>query len=212
MRVDVVSDFVCPWCFIGARRLAAACGRMRSTQQPPADIRWHAFLLNPQTAPAGEPYVPFMVRKFGSREAVAALHDRATEAGRSEGIEFRFDDMLVRPSTIAAHDLVARLQEQGEDASELVFKIFEAHFLCGLNIGSADVLTALAVECGFDLRPALEASRSAQRVGALTAFARRTGTAGVPLFVFDRRRALAGAQSVDLLCRTMLDAARDGDG
>lgn len=178
-------------------------------------VRWHAFFLNPDTPAQGEPYLAFMQRKFGSVEAVQDLHRRVAVVGREDGIAFDFDRMRVRPSTLAAHGLVSQVQQVGRDASVLVMEIFEAHFLRGLNIGDPVVLSRLAERCGLDgMATDVSDSRLPQRFAELTGFARALQVTGVPLFIFDGRHALSGAQPtaiLDAALRLNLDDRRNTD-
>ena len=203
LRIDVVSDFVCPWCFIGERRRVTAmqtfAARNPAVRQHTV---WHAFLLNPSTPAAGEPYRLFMERKFGSAAAVDELHERVAQAGRAEGIAFDFAAMKLRPSTRAAHALVARVQQAGGDAAALVERLFAAHFLEGRNIGSSAVLADLAACCGLDAGWVAQ-SLAAAPPADLEDFARELGVSGVPLFVFNRRVAVTGAQPPDSLVLAM---------
>lgn len=210
MHIDVVSDFVCPWCFIGVRRLSAMLAL--AAEAPPGAapaVRWHPFLLNPQTPSQGEPYLPFMLAKFGSPAAVDALHARVSAAAAPDGIAFEFARMRVRPSTLAAHALVSALQGRGVAVGALVTGLFEAHFLHGQNIGQAAVLRRLAAEAGVSERDFSAASAAAPDARELTRFARQLGVGGVPLFVFDARLAVSGAQPVDALAAAMRRAAAE---
>lgn len=153
LTLDVVSDFVCPWCLIGKRHLARALEQLDQQRlvmgQPPLQVQitWLPYFLNPDTPPEGEPYRAFLERKFGGAAQVDALQARLTEAGDAAGVAFRFDLMTVRPNTMLAHQLIYRAQ-QSEWPSDAVWDLaealFAAHFLQGLVISDPLVLAELA--------------------------------------------------------------------
>jgi len=201
MRIDVISDFVCPWCFIGMQRLRQALDR--ADQGETASVFWHAFFLNPDTPPEGEPYREFMERKFGGAEAVDDLHRRLIEEGGPDGIQFDFESMQVRPSTIAAHALMDGLQREGFDALALAEGIFRAHFLEGENIGRHDALIEVARAAGLPDEPVARILAQPVQAEDLDVLARDLGVAGVPLFFFEQQRAVSGAQSAKVLLQTM---------
>jgi len=148
--IEVVSDVVCPWCFIGQRRLAQAIALVRA--EVPVfrhEIRWRPFFLNPDTPPAGEPYLPFLVQKFGSRAQVEGIWQRIREIGAPLGIDYRFEKIEVRTNTLAAHRLIHWAQQQG-DAAVLVEGLFKAQFEQGKNVGDPEVLAQVAATCGHD--------------------------------------------------------------
>ncbi|MCB1956433.1 MAG: DsbA family oxidoreductase [Rhodocyclaceae bacterium] len=204
MHIDVVSDFVCPWCFIGLRRLEAALAQACAQGVVPR-VSWHPYFLNPHTPPAGEPYRAFMERKFGSAAAVEALHARVAAAASGDGIGFRFGEMPVRPSTRLAHGVVAALQAAGQDVGGLVPAVFSAHFLELRNIGDPDVLASLVEAAGLPTDVVAELARAPADITALTHFADALRLDGVPAFVFDRRQAVLGAQPAGVLLACMTD-------
>ncbi len=201
MRIDVISDFVCPWCFIGMQRLRQALAG--GAEGETVSVFWHAFFLNPDTPSAGEPYRDFMERKFGGAEAVDELHRRLIDEGGPDGIQFDFESMQVRPSTIAAHALMDGLQREGFDSVALAEGIFRAHFLDGENIGRHDALIAIARAAGLPDEPVARILAQPVEAEDLDVLARDLGVAGVPLFFFEQRRAVPGAQSVKVLQQTM---------
>lgn len=206
MHIDVVSDFVCPWCFIGQRRLEAALAKARAQGVVPR-VSWHPYFLNPDTPPAGEPYRAFMERKFGSAAAVDGLHARVLAAASGDGIVFRFAEMSVRPSTRLAHGVVAALQASGHDVGTLVPSIFAAHFLELRNIGAPQELAQLVEAAGLPADVVGDLTRAPADVTALSRFADALHLDGVPAYVFDRRQAVLGAQPAGTLLDCMTISA-----
>jgi predicted DsbA family dithiol-disulfide isomerase len=203
ITIDIVSDVVCPWCFIGKRHLEAALARF----EQPVALRWLPFFLNPDTPPQGEPYRPFLEKKFGGPEAVAGIWSRVREAGRKAGIAFEFEKISLRANTLAAHRLIHRVQQQGGATEALVEAIFTAGFCEGRFIGDPAVLADLAAQCGEDRDSVLAWLRSDAEAAVVLAQetrVRQMGIDGVPFFIFNGKLAVSGAQPPEVL----LDALR----
>jgi predicted DsbA family dithiol-disulfide isomerase len=207
LQIDIVSDVVCPWCFIGKRRLEAALQLLRAERPDVAPrIRWLPYFLNPDTPEEGEPYRPFIERKFGGPEKLAQIQAHVAEAGRTAGIDFAFERIALRANTLRAHRLIHRAQKTG-NADALVERLFAAHFLLGENVGDAAVLARLAGECGEDESAALAyllSGEDAAEVRAQAERGQRMGISGVPFFILDGRLGIGGAQPPEVL----LDALR----
>jgi len=197
--VDVISDVVCPWCYIGKRRLEAAIAQMREEEPDlPFEVRWHPFQLNPDLPAQGVDRKAYLEAKFGGPERAKQVYERVTAAGRSVGIPFDFDAIERQPNTLDAHRLVAWAQSRNEgDTDALVEGLFRANFLEGRYVGSVDELVALAGEAGFDAADArafLESGALKDVVADSDRRAREMGIGGVPFFIFDGKTALSGAQ------------------
>jgi predicted DsbA family dithiol-disulfide isomerase len=207
IAIDVVSDVVCPWCFIGKRNLQTALQRLAVDQpQIKPAVRWLPFFLNPETSLQGEPYRPFLEKKFGGAAQVDAAWERITAAGKLAGIEFAFDKIKLRANTLNAHRLIHRFQQHG-DAERLVERLFEANFLRGEHIGDVEVLAAIAEECGDDraaVRSYLDSQEGKAEVVSLAVQAQESGIGGVPFFIFNQRLGLSGAQPPEVF----IDAIR----
>jgi predicted DsbA family dithiol-disulfide isomerase len=205
LAVEVVHDLVCPWCYLGLRRL------MRTLRRRPdliAEITWRPFLLNPDMPRAGLLRSDYVVRKFGGEERARRLYSSITEIGRGEGLLFRFDKIRRTPSSVDAHRLVGWASSHGR-GSDLVEALFAAHFTDGRDIGERDVLTELAASCGLNARRArdfLASEAETDTVHADNLRAHRLGINGVPCFVFGAQHAIAGAQEPEVLER-LLDVA-----
>ena len=211
LNVDIVSDIVCPWCFIGKRRFAAALALVRRDDPGfAAALRWRPFFLNPDTPPEGEPYLPFLERKFGSRAAVDALFARVRAAGRAYGIDYAFEAIPLRANTLRAHRLIAWAQAQGGAVDDLVEKLFVAQFQSAEYVGDPAVLVRIAGECGFaaDAAAALLAGESgAAEVLADERRLRALGVSMVPTFILPDGRQVVGAENPAILAAAMRGAA-----
>lgn len=193
LDIEVWFDFICPWCLIGKRNLAAALERLRETQ-PGVDcrIRWRSLPLLPEIPVAGVPYREFYLRRLGSAEAVAARRMQVQAAARAAGLEILFDRLQVMPSTLAAHRLVAAAEADGFDAGRLVESLFTAYFMDALDIGDPAVLTRIAIDAGLDAATAAACLAAGDRMPGASP---QPVTQGVPFFVLGGLVAVAGAQS-----------------
>jgi predicted DsbA family dithiol-disulfide isomerase len=208
LTVEVVFDLVCPWCFLGVRRLRRA---LANRPDIAADLAWRPFLLNPDMPAGGMPRQDYLLRKFGAEERARRLHQTITELGRAEGVVFRFERIRRMPSSLDAHRLVRWAAPQA-DADGLVDSLFEAFFAEGADLGDPAVLAALAARQGFEaaeVRRFLASGVEADAVHAENLRAHRLGINGVPCFVVGERHAIAGAQEPEVIER-LLDVALAG--
>ncbi|MDP2822496.1 MAG: DsbA family oxidoreductase [Sulfuritalea sp.] len=217
LMIDVVSDVVCPWCFIGKRHLDRALELWRA-EQPPGEVvvHWRPFFLNPDTPEAGEPYRPFLEKKFGGPKQLEELWQRVGEAGRKAGIEFAFEKIELRANTLNAHRLIHYAQTRvGADTAvtaALVEALFAAQFLEGRHVGDRAVLADVAAACGMDRDAVLRYLESAEEADAVrggATEAQRKGIGGVPFFIFNQRLAASGAQPPEALLQAMREAMRE---
>lgn len=198
VTVDVVSDVVCPWCFIGKRRLEAAAKLLDGVT---LDVRWHPFQLDGTIPPGGIPRRDYLLRKFGSEDRVAALFDRVREVGATEGIPFAFDRIEVSPNTLDAHRILRWAGEVGvqDTAKE---RLLRAYFLEGENLADTETLARLASEAGLDrdtVGARLASDSDVAAVQGEIAAAHRMGVTGVPFFIFGGKLAASGAQPAEVL-------------
>jgi predicted DsbA family dithiol-disulfide isomerase len=209
MQLEIFADTVCPWCYIGQRRLARA---LAARPLPNLKLRWRAFQLNPTMPAEGMDREKYMLAKFGGSDRAKRLHDMVVKIGRAEGIEFAFERIRRTPNTLASHRLLAEAAAQGLQ-EEMLTRVFEAYFTEGLDIGDADELLALAEDVGLDLAPARKAIAGNDEIDRMLNEdfqARRTGITGVPYFVFNQRFGLSGAQDPEALY-ALFDLAREDD-
>lgn len=198
MEIDIFSDTICPWCFIGKRRLERA---LAERPQPNLTIRWRAFQLNPDMPEDGMERQRYIEVKFGGSVNAQAVYDQVRAAGESEGIDFAFEAMKRTPNTIASHRLIRHAADSGHQDA-VVQALFDAYFLRGEDIGDLEVLTAAAEVGGLDAAAArafLESDAEAQDVRAEDQAARQAGISGVPCFIFNGHHALAGAHPPEVL-------------
>src|SRR5580698_10118349 len=191
MLIEVYSDVVCPWCYIGKRRLESA---LSAAGIGDADVHWRAFQLNPDLPPEGVDRRQYLEAKFGGPESVARIHDRVVEAGKAAGIDFRFEDIARSPNTFDAHRLLRRAGQQGRQGA-MKENLMQAYFLKGQDIGDRRVLAEIARETGLDGDVAawLASDAEADGVREDLANARRLQISGVPFFIFGGRYSIAGA-------------------
>lgn len=197
--IDVVSDVVCPWCYVGKRHLESALATLAEAREPVPVVRWHPYELNPELPAEGVDRREYLERKFGGPARAAQIYDRVRRAGTQSGIAFDFERIAVQPNTRDAHRLVAWVQTRG-DAGPIVEKLFRAYFVEGRFIGSHEVLADLAAEAGEDRGEAHEFLASGlglDEVAQAEARASSLGITGVPFFIVDGRYGLSGAQPAE---------------
>ncbi|HEY7608468.1 MAG TPA: DsbA family oxidoreductase [Alphaproteobacteria bacterium] len=214
ITVDIVSDAICPWCFIGKRRFE------RALAEAPKDVEvliaWRPYQLNPEMPPEGMERKAYLASKFGGGARADEIYKRVSEAGASEGIAFNFAGMRRTPNTINAHRLIGIAGRAGKQ-DEVVEALFRAYFLDGRDIGNAEALAAIAAAAGLDektVRDYLAGRDDVERVENEDAMARRMGIQGVPCFILNHKYAISGAQepavfleALELLKREAADEA-----
>jgi len=210
LSIDIVSDVVCPWCYIGKRRLEAALAR-RANSDAPVQVRWLAFQLNPDIPTRGVDRRSYLEQKFGGPERAKQIYARIKTAGEEVGIAFDFERIVRQPNTFDAHRLIAWAQDVDLNASDaLVERLFRAYFIEGVYIGDIDTLARLAGDAGFDAAAArawLASDAGHAAVQAEEQRARALGVTGVPFFVFNERLAVSGAQPPEVLLAAMEQAS-----
>ena len=214
LNIDIISDVVCPWCYIGKRQIEAALV-LYAQQYPGADrprITWRPFQLNPQLPAEGMSRQDYVVQKFGAARA-KDIYARVTAVGAEHGIAFAFDRIARQPNTVAVHSLIA-LAAAGPQADELQDRVKEAflhaYFLDGVDLTRTENLVAIATFAGLDqakVEQCLADPQSRQAAGAEDQRARAIGVEGVPFFIFNGKLALSGAQGPEAL----LDAMRKAE-
>lgn len=214
LTIDVVSDVVCPWCFIGKRKLERALELYRD-KHPEAEapvVSWHPFQLNPDMPAEGMPRQEYIARKFGPRGG--NTYERVKAVGQSVGIEFQFDRIERQPNTLAAHSLIALAGRLGlQDAVKEA--ILRAYFLEARDLTDSATLVAIATAAGLpedDVRAALGDPKFRELIEQADTRARELGVQGVPFFIFNQRVAVSGAHDPDVLLSAMEQALAEPVG
>lgn len=196
LRIDIVSDVVCPWCVIGYRQLAKALEQTHTEHE----IHWHPFELNPNMPAEGQNLREHIIEKYGSSKAESdASRSRMTEAGNDVGFEFNFHDDTRMHNTFNLHQLLYWADQQGR-MHDLKQALFAAHFTDGRDISDKDVLADIAAEVGLDRQEAkavLEDQRFASAVRAEEQYWQQQGIQSVPAIIFNERHLVSGAQGVE---------------
>ena len=210
--VDVVSDVVCPWCYIGKRQLEAMLQALPAADRP--RVRWHPFQLNPDLPAQGLDRRSYVETKFGGPERAAQVYERVAQAGRDAGLALDFARIDRQPNTLDAHRLIGWSQAAGGGHTDaLVEALFRAFFVEGRPIGERPVLAELAAAAGHDpaaARAFLDGGDGAAEVAQADRRMRELGITGVPFFVFGGRVAVPGAGGADALRSAWDQARHDG--
>lgn len=205
ITIDVVSDVVCPWCYVGKHRLEQALASMPERKFA---VFWRPFQLDPTIPKEGMPRRAYLERKFGA-ERLADLHKPLIEIGKAEGIPFAFDKITRSPNTLDAHRLLRWAQESGRQ-NEMADRLFALYFVEGADIGNRDVLTKAAADVGLDaglVAQLLGTGADLDPVIAEINAAQKMGISGVPTFIFAARFAISGAHPAETIRKAIEQSA-----
>ena len=210
LHVEVIADLICPFCFLGKRRLETAMQNV----QGPREIRWHPWQLNPAMPKSGMSFDDYLGNRFGSVDAVRPVLDKLVAEGAREGIDFRFDRIQTVPNTLTAHLVMYLAELEGKDQSQLADDLMGAFFTEGKDIGDPGVLAEIAGRHGLTanaIEDILDNDMAKQVVLTREGQVRSSGIAGVPGFLLNRRLLLVGAQDPDSIVNAF-DRAMFGEG
>ena len=210
ITIDIVSDVVCPWCYLGKARLELAIAEVQD--EVGVDLNWRPYRLNPDYPPEGVDQKKELAKKLGGEERVAQAHKMLCDLGREIGIKFDFDAIKIGPNTLDAHRLIHWAGTENRETQEKVVNaLFKANFEEGRNVGDHAVLLEIAEKAGLDrsVIAALLASDADRDliIGEIDA-AQKIGVNGVPFFIFDQQYAVSGAQTPDVLAEALRDIAK----
>lgn len=213
LRIDIVSDVVCPWCYLGKARLELAIAEIQD--EISVEAFWQPYQLNPEYPPEGVDHQKALAEKLGGAENVARIHDNLVALGKAVGIEYRFDAIKIGPNTLDAHRLIHWAGLDGTEVQDrVVTALFRANFEEGRNIGDPAVLTEIAKACGMDAKVTatlLASDADRQTILDEIETARGMGVNGVPFFIIDGKYAISGAQTPDVLANALRQIAAEKD-
>ncbi|MDD9909797.1 MAG: DsbA family oxidoreductase [Ahrensia sp.] len=208
VNVDIVSDVMCPWCYIGKRRMEKALAMLDSVT---VNLRWRPYQLDPTLPREGRDRKAYLEAKFGGPERAKQIYQSIEETGRSEGLDFAFSAIKVSPNTIDAHRVIRWSINEGADVQDkLVERLFILYFMEGAHLGDHDVLADAATHAGMDgeiVRSLLATDKDRAEVEQEIATARQMGVTGVPCFVIDNKYAVMGAQDPQYIADAIRQAA-----
>ncbi|CAN5554391.1 DsbA family protein [soil metagenome] len=207
LTIRIVSDVICPWCFVGKRRLEKALLTLSGNVEP--SIAWSPFELNPEMPEAGMSRRTYRSAKFGTWEKSQEMDAQLAAVGASVGIQFNFRKIQRTPNTFAAHRLIWFAGKQGKQ-DEIVERLFQRYFIDGEDIGERETLVAIADACGIAeaaTRIFLESGDASAEVKRQSSLTRESGISGVPTFILNDIHAVSGAQHEDVLASALRRAA-----
>ena len=210
LHVEVIADLVCPFCYIGKRRLDQAMQAVRG----PSDVSWYPYQLNPDMPENGMSLEAYLSMRFGSAENVQPVLDQLAADARDENIDLRFDRIEHVPNTMRAHQLMYLAETRQKDQSALAEELLAAFFRRGEDIGNPEILVELGARHGLaadDIVRVIDDDRARQVILSREAQVRSSGIAGVPGFLLNRRLLVIGAQDEDTLVNAF-DRAMFGEG
>ena len=210
LHVEVIADLVCPFCYLGKRRLEEALHAV----QGPSEINWHPFQLNPEFPVEGVAFDDYLAQRFGSAENVQPVLAGLTAEGKREGINFHFERIKRVPNTMRAHQLMNFAEKEDKDQALLAEDLMAAFFEHGEDIGDTDVLVGIAARHGLksdDVLRVFDDEDSRQHVLIREGQVRSSGIVGAPGFLLNRRLLLIGAQDADSIVKAF-DQAMFGEG
>ena len=210
VRIDVVSDVVCPWCFIGKRRLEKA---IALNPDIPVEVHWRPYFLNDWIPREGISREQYLTTKFGSPERYKGIAQRVSAAASAEGLTYAIDKISRQPNTLDAHRLIRWADATGK-AAEMKQKLMDLYFTEGADLTNHAVLVQAAADIGLDpedIRAALESDRDVAEVEREALSAKEAGIEGVPCFIFSGKFAVSGAQEPEYLAEAIARIAHAAD-
>lgn len=208
VEIDVISDVMCPWCYIGKRRLEKALAMVPDV---PVDVRWRPFQLDHTIPESGMDRKEYLRRKFGSDEQAAQIYGPVRAAGEDEEISFEFDKITISPNTLNAHRIIRWAMAEGVQ-NAVVERLFQLYFVEGANLTDKTVLADAAVEAGLEravVERLLESETDIAETKAEISQARQMGVTGVPAFIIGNRYAVMGAREPEAIAQAISEVVKE---
>jgi predicted DsbA family dithiol-disulfide isomerase len=210
VELDVVSDIMCPWCYIGRKRLEKALNMLEGIK---VNVHWRPYQLDATLPAEGKDRQQYLDDKFGGPGQAGEMYKRVEEAGRDEGIDFAFDAIKIAPNTFNAHRLIRWAANGGDGVQQkMVDRLFQLFFEEGANLADQGVLIDAAVEVGMDralLDKLLPGDSDIREVREEISVAQKMGVTGVPCFIINNKFAVMGAQEPETIAQAIRDAAEE---
>jgi predicted DsbA family dithiol-disulfide isomerase len=206
IRIDVVSDIVCPWCFIGKRRLEKA---LTLVSEVPVEVHWRPYFLNDWIPPEGMSREQYLTTKFGSPERYQGIAQRVRAAAAEEGLDYAVDRISRQPNTRDAHRLIRWAEGIGK-AADMKQRLMDLYFTVGADLSDRAVLVRAAADVGLDpedVRTALDSDKDIAEIDQEVEAAKEAGIQGVPCFILDGKYAISGAQEPEALAQAIMQAS-----
>ena len=207
MRIDVIFDTICPWCFIGKRRLDLLLDQQQHSN---FEIIWHTYFLNPGMPIEGMDYEEYMQYKFGAKFKIKKLNNTINETAKDLNLKFEFTRIKRVPNSLDSHRMV-KLANRNNRGGEMLESLYQNYFMMGKDIGNRSVLIDIATELGYDstkVRKYLYSDKDTLESLAQNQRTLRLGINGVPAFIFDEKFSISGAQDTKILLR-MINITND---
>jgi predicted DsbA family dithiol-disulfide isomerase len=208
LKIDIVSDVVCPWCYIGKRRIEDALALVPDV---PVEVQWRPFFLNPWVPREGISREDYLTTKFGSVEAYKGIAGRVVDAASEEGLVYRPDLVKRQPNTTDCHRLIHWAEAKG-NAGEMKQRLMELYFRDGGDLTDTEVLVQAAADCGLDAADVRQRLATDEDVALVSGHAQEAadkGISGVPTFVFAQKYAVSGAQPAEMLARAIREVSAE---
>jgi len=210
VTIDIVSDIVCPWCYLGKARLELAVADVQD--EIGVDVNWRPYRLNPEHPPEGVDHQAHLIEKLGGKDSVERAHDMLKKLGEEVGIRYDFAAIKIGPNTLDAHRLLHWAMMEGREIQDKVATaLFKANFEEGRNVGDHAVLLDIAEKSGLDrklIENLLKTDADKDTVLAEIDAAQKMGVTGVPFFIIDGQYAVSGAQTPDVLANALREIAK----
>lgn len=209
IKIDVVSDVVCPWCYIGKRRLEKAMQQLSSEYT--FEVEYHPFELNPQMPAQGANQRAYLVDKFGSEDRYEQITNHTTQVAATEGLTFNFDKQNISPNTRKAHAIVQLAKLKGKELA-VVEDLFKAYFTEGVDLSNDENLIAVAVQAGLERESVallLADENALKNIAAMEKEMSKLGISGVPFYIINSKYGVSGAQTPETFVQVFKEVSQE---